>query len=61
MLLMREVYGWSLPTIGKVTGDRDHTTALFALKKMTARLDRSPAYREKRDELVAALRAEGGR
>lgn len=42
MFLARELCGKSLPQIGRVFGDRDHTTILYACRRTEERLSGDP-------------------
>lgn len=56
MYLARHMTPISLPEIGRRFGDRDHTTALFAVRKITRLLDMmEEGLRETIDGLVASL------
>lgn len=58
MALCRELTGHSYPSIGHHFGDRDHTTALYAFRKVAALEGCSPPLARKLDEYrqkIAAL------
>lgn len=52
MLLAREMTTLSLPTIGRLLGDRDHTTVMAGVRQMRSRVMGDPALAE----IVAGLR-----
>jgi Bacterial dnaA protein helix-turn-helix len=61
MALSRELTDCSYPLIGRLFGDRDHTTVLFAVRKIAQQAARNPAlaarmddYRKRIAEVVAA-------
>jgi len=47
MYLSRELTGQSYPQIGRLFGNRDHTTALFGYRKIAALVQCSPPLAEK--------------
>lgn len=61
MYLMKTQWGMSYPYVGRLFGDRDHTTIINGVKKVTAEIATSEDARRTEVDLVAALqRAEGG-
>ena len=59
--LVRELTALSMPSIGRLFGDRDHTTILHAVRKVQARRERDPALAATLQKLAAAVAAGGGR
>jgi ATP-dependent protease ClpP protease subunit len=57
MALCRELTGHSYPSIGHHFGDRDHTTVLFAFRKMKALEACSPQRQRDLDELRQKINA----
>jgi hypothetical protein len=62
MYLMREIYGWSLPRIGYLFGNRDHATVAYSLRKVSWKIatgiEYDDLYSELRGKLANGLRAE---
>ena len=56
MYLCRELTDLSLPKIGKLFGDRDHTTVIHAIEKVTRLLPSDPAVFDHVAELSQTLR-----
>lgn len=54
MYVLKESIGLSLPEIGRLFGDKHHTTALHSIRKITARREEDPDF----DREVAALVAQ---
>ena len=52
--LVRELTALSMPSIGRLFGDRDHTTILHAVRKVQARRERDPAFDATLKKLAAA-------
>lgn len=42
MYLAREITGRSFPEIGRMFGNRDHTTVMHACRRMAERIEREP-------------------
>lgn len=57
MALARELTGHSYPVIGRHFGDRDHTTVLFAYRKMKALEACSPQRQRELDDMRVKIRA----
>jgi chromosomal replication initiator protein len=57
MYLAKELTDKSLPEIGEAFGGRDHTTVLYAHKKMIQLFDENPEYLEDKQKLVNLLTA----
>lgn len=57
MYLSKELTDKSLPEIGESFGGRDHTTVLYALKKIKQLFDENPEYLEDKHKLVNLLTA----
>lgn len=57
MALSRELTGHSYPSIGKHFGDRDHTTALHAYRKIKAQEACSPQRQRDLDDMRQKVRA----
>ena len=55
MYLIREHTQHSLPEIGAFFGGRDHSTVLYAVKKVQDRLDAEPDLRKATDDVRAKL------
>jgi hypothetical protein len=53
--LVRELTALSMPSIGRLFGDRDHTTILHAVRKVQARRERDPAFDATLQKLAAAV------
>ncbi len=53
--LVRELTALSMPSIGRLFGDRDHTTILHAVRKVQARRERDPAFDATLKKLAAAV------
>lgn len=51
MYLARDMTNQSYPQIGRMFGNRDHTTVLYAYRKVCARMVSDEALRSKLDEL----------
>lgn len=61
MYLMKTQWGMSYPYIGRLFGDRDHTTIIHGVRKVMEELAASEDARRVEIDLVAALhRAEAG-
>lgn len=58
MFLCRKVQGLSLPTIGRMHGNRDHTTALSAINKVLKVAATSPHVIKQVSDILEALRAQ---
>lgn len=56
MYLCREMFGFSLPKIGREFGHRDHTTVMFAIHAVERRMSADPIYRADVEALRGALR-----
>ena len=56
MYLARELTSESLPAIGRQFGGRDHTTVLYAWRRINGRLDADEQARRAVDKLFGALR-----
>jgi chromosomal replication initiator protein len=56
MYLARELTSESLPAIGRQFGGRDHTTVLYAWRRINSRLDADDHARRAVDKLFGALR-----
>lgn len=56
MLLAREMTANSLPAIGRLFGDRDHTTVRSAVLSMRARIEADPTVAETMQQLRHTLR-----
>lgn len=54
MYVLKESIGLSLPEIGRLFGDKHHTTALHSIRKITAKREEDPEF----DREVAALVAQ---
>jgi chromosomal replication initiator protein len=46
MFLTRELTNLSLPEIGQHFGGKDHTTVLYACRKIKANIDRDASFKE---------------
>ena len=57
MYLAKELTDKSLPEIGETFGGRDHTTVLYAHKKMILLFDENPEFLEDKQKLVNLLTA----
>lgn len=55
MYLSRELTCQSLPGIGHLFGDRDHTTVIYAIKAVKKRMAADPLYRADVEALREAL------
>lgn len=55
MYLVRELLGLSYPQIGQAFGGRDHTTALYAVEKLTALYDEDDAVRQQINDVKGRL------
>jgi chromosomal replication initiator protein len=55
MFLARELTNHSLPEIGRGMGDRNHTTVLHAVKRISAAMDSDQAVRNSVDNLRRRL------
>ena len=53
--LVRELTALSMPSIGRLFGDRDHTTILHAVRKVRTRRERDPALDATLQKLAAAV------
>jgi|WetSurMetagenome_2_1015567.scaffolds.fasta_scaffold02463_6 chromosomal replication initiation ATPase DnaA len=56
MYLMKTQWGMSYPYIGRIFGDRDHTTIIHGVKKVVADIATSEDARRTEVDLVVALR-----
>lgn len=56
MYLAREITGKSLPCIGHLFGNRDHTTVIHAIAAVEKRMSEDPIYRADVEVLREALR-----
>ncbi|MEY2915773.1 MAG: hypothetical protein RL454_702, partial [Actinomycetota bacterium] len=57
MYLVRELTNQSLPTIGTIFGNRDHTTVLYACKKIKEDLPRKREIYTHVTELINRIKA----
>lgn len=57
MYLASERTSASTPMIGRLLGERDHTTIMYGVKRARARLEECPDYRRLRDDVVYWLDA----
>lgn len=55
MFLCRRLTTCSLPALGRMFGDRDHTTVLAGVRAMDAKYANDPAFRAEIDDLIAIL------
>lgn len=55
MWLIRKYTRLSLPAIGQIFGDRDHTTVIHAVRKVEAMLLSDPAFRVRIEEIIREL------
>jgi hypothetical protein len=55
MCLSKTMIGKSLPEIGRLFGGRDHTTALHAVRKISALAERDPALAAEIDKIKASI------
>ncbi len=58
MWLLREVLGLSFPAIAQMLGRYDHTTVLYACRKIESEMAMNPAYRNILLSLVQPVRRE---
>ena len=56
MYLVREIIGMSLPQIGRVFGDRDHTTVLHSCKSVEQNMKNNPTMKSVVDDLQRMVR-----
>ncbi|HMM35317.1 MAG TPA: helix-turn-helix domain-containing protein, partial [Thermoanaerobaculia bacterium] len=56
MYVLKEAIGLSLPEIGRLFGDKHHTTALHSIKKISARREEDPDFDREVAVLVAQFR-----
>ncbi|RMH60911.1 MAG: chromosomal replication initiator protein DnaA [Zetaproteobacteria bacterium] len=56
MYLSKELTQQSLPEIGSAFGGRDHTTVLYAVRKIEGKRKQSPEFNEEIERLSASLR-----
>ena len=56
MYVLKEAIGLSLPEIGRLFGDKHHTTALHSIKKISARREEDPEFDREVAVLVAQFR-----
>jgi len=56
MYVLKEAIGLSLPEIGRLFGDKHHTTALHSIRKITARREEDPDFAREVAALVAQFR-----
>jgi chromosomal replication initiation ATPase DnaA len=61
MYLSRHLTKCSYPQIGRLFGDRDHTTVLFAYRKVSAALEKHPDDRSEREHRVVEVVREAER
>lgn len=57
MYLAREMTGRSFPEIGRMFGDRDHTTVMHACRRMAERVQREPELAVLVDSIRRGLQA----
>jgi chromosomal replication initiator protein len=55
MYLIRQLTALSLGEIGRMFGNRDHTTVLYACQKVGAMISTDIAFGEKVNALIATL------
>jgi len=55
MYLSRELTSESLPQIGKKFGGRDHTTVMYAIKKITNSLEKDQDVKEEMDKIIRII------
>jgi len=60
MYLVRELLGLSYPQIGQAFGGRDHTTALYAVEKLTALYDENDSVRQQINDVKGRLAGRQG-
>ena len=56
MYVLKEAIGLSLPEIGRLFGDKHHTTALHSIRKITARREEDPEFDREVAVLIAQFR-----
>lgn len=61
MFLCRKIQGISLPTVGRIHGDRDHTTAMSAIKKVLKVAATNPRVIDQVSDILEDLRAQNFR
>jgi chromosomal replication initiator protein len=57
MYVMRELTEYSYPAIGRVFGNRDHTTVIHAVTKVTAQMQERPQIYRKVNALIQEIKA----
>ena len=55
MYLCRELTGISLPKIGEEFGNRDHTTVMHGINKITEEIQKDPEFKEEIEELKRSI------
>ena len=55
MYLCRELTGISLPKIGKEFGNRDHTTVMHAVNKISEELEKDSGFKTEIEELKRSI------
>lgn len=61
MFLCRKIQGISFPTVGRIHGDRDHSTAMSAIKKVLKVAATNPRVIDQVSDILEDLRAQNFR
>jgi chromosomal replication initiator protein len=56
MYVLKSATSLSFPEIGRLFGDKHHTTALHAIKKIAARIEEDPELNRQITNLIAQFR-----